>query len=107
MTAPGRDPGLQPERTLLAWRRTALGLLANAVLLIATGVGTSPVRLGLGIVVCVLALACWAAVGAVYRGFRRHDRREMHHLGSERVLRLATGVVLVVGLFDLYAVVTR
>jgi uncharacterized membrane protein YidH (DUF202 family) len=105
MTAPGwqRDPGLQPERTLLAWRRTALGLLANAVLLIATGAGSSSVRLGLGIVVAVLALTCWAAVGAVYR--RQHQGPP--ELGSERVMRLATGVVLTVGLFDLYAVVTR
>jgi uncharacterized membrane protein YidH (DUF202 family) len=100
------DPGLQPERTLLAWRRTALGLVANGVLLLASGHGTSNVRLGLGIVVTVLALSCWAAVSAVYR-------RVVHTgilpavLGSDRVLRLAAGLVLVVGLFDLYAVVTR
>ncbi|MFC0629182.1 DUF202 domain-containing protein [Kribbella deserti] len=100
-----RDPGLQPERTLLAWRRTALGLMANAVLLIASGAGTSPVRLGLGIVVAVVALCCWAAVGAVYRNLHRSSQAP--NLGSERVLRLAAGIVLMVGLFDLYAVVTR
>ena len=61
------DPGLQPERTLLAWRRTALGLIANGILLLASGHGTSDVRTGLGIVVLVLSLACWAAVSAVYR----------------------------------------
>lgn len=101
-----RDPGLQPERTLLAWRRTSLGLVANGVLLVASGHGTpdgrSDVRLGLGIVVSVLALSCWAAVGAVYR-----RGVEPTALGSERVLRLAAGLVLVVGVFDLYAVVTR
>jgi uncharacterized membrane protein YidH (DUF202 family) len=102
LTPSPRDPGLQPERTLLAWRRTALGLLVNGLLLIASGHGTSDVRLGLGIVVIVLALACWAAVSAVYRRGIKPSA-----LGSERILRLATGLVLTVGLFDLYAVVTR
>jgi hypothetical protein len=53
-------------------------------------------------VVTVLALSCWAAVSAV---FRRGIRPTA--LGSQRVLRLAAGLVLTVGLFDLYAVVTR
>ncbi|MEU4395143.1 DUF202 domain-containing protein [Kribbella sp. NPDC023855] len=97
-----RDPGLQPERTLLAWRRTALGLVVNGGLLLASGHGTSNVRLGLGIVVTVLALACWAAVSAVYR-----RGAQPTELGSRRVLRLAAGLVLLVGVFDLYAVVTR
>ncbi|NEA31916.1 DUF202 domain-containing protein [Streptomyces sp. SID13031] len=102
MSTTPRDPGLQPERTLLAWRRTSLGLVANGALLVASGHGTSDVRLGLGIVVTVLALSCWAAVSAVYR-----RGVEPSALGSERVLRLAAGLVLVVGFFDLYAVVTR
>ncbi|MGC4940214.1 DUF202 domain-containing protein [Kribbella sp. DT2] len=100
-----RDPGLQPERTLLAWRRTALGLVANGVLLLASGHGTSGVRTGLGVVVVVLALACWAAVSAVYR--QAADSRPPGFLGKERVLQAAAGLVLLVGLFDLYAVVTR
>ncbi len=102
MTPEPRDPGLQAERTLLAWRRTSLGLVVNGVLLIASGHGTSDVRLGLGIVVMVLSLSCWAAVSAV---FRRGIRPSA--LGSDRVLRLAAGLALTVGLFDLYAVVTR
>jgi uncharacterized membrane protein YidH (DUF202 family) len=98
------DPGLQPERTLLAWRRTALGLIANGILLIASGHGSSDVRTGLGIVVLVLALSCWAAVGAVYR---RTGGSAVRALGHDRVLRVAAGLVLVVGIFDLYAVITH
>ncbi|GAA0611237.1 DUF202 domain-containing protein [Kribbella sandramycini] len=98
------DSGLQPERTLLAWRRTSLGLIANGILLLASGHGSSDVRTGLGIVVLTLSLGCWAAVSAVYR----HTRgAAVHSLGQDRVLRVAAGLVLLVGLFDLYAVVTR
>lgn len=103
------DPGLQTERTLLAWRRTALGLVANGILLVASGHGTSSVRFGLGVVVIVLSLSCWTAVSAVYRHVAA-DRTGGEHppaLGSDRVLRFAAGLVLVVGLFDLYAVITR
>jgi uncharacterized membrane protein YidH (DUF202 family) len=99
-----QDPGLQPERTLLAWRRTALGLIANSILLLASGHGTSDIRTGLGIVVLVLSLACWATVSAVYR---RTKGAPVHALGHQRLLRAAAGLVLIVGLFDLYAVITR
>jgi uncharacterized membrane protein YidH (DUF202 family) len=96
-----RDLGLQAERTLLAWRRTALGLLANAALLVAGG---EPVglRLALGVVVSALALGCWAAVSAVYRGSLQPEA-----LGSVRAIRLITLVVVGVGLVDCYIVITR
>lgn len=102
---PGARSGLQPERTLLAWRRTALGLTANGILLVASGVGTSRVRIGLGLAVVVLALSCWAAVGAVFRSLGGNTAPA--GLGTDRMMRSAAGLVLLVGVIDLYAVVTR
>jgi uncharacterized membrane protein YidH (DUF202 family) len=100
MTSP--NPGLQPERTLLAWRRTTLGLIANGILLIAAASGRSGSHLWPGVTVVVLALCCWAAVGAVYR--RGGPPPEV--LGRQAVPWLAGVLVLVVGLFDLVAVLT-
>ena len=75
MTAP-RDPGLQPERTVLAWRRTLLALAAGAIV----SVRVLPAVLGdwtiaTGIAGVLVAAALWilarrrhAAVAAVFRG---------------------------------------
>ncbi|MFF2508523.1 DUF202 domain-containing protein [Streptomyces sp. NPDC058067] len=55
--AGGRDPGLQPERTRLAWRRTTLSCTVAAVLAVKTtlhgGVGT------LHLVAAALCLLVW------------------------------------------------
>ncbi len=100
-----RDVGLQAERTLLAWRRTALGLLANSALLLAAhaleGNG-SMLRLVSGVVVAGFAFGFWAATSAAYQGAIQPQA-----LGSEPVIRLAAAVVIAVGLVDGYVVLTH
>ena len=52
------DPGLQPERTLLAWRRTAIALSAAAAVGVHLAVvRLSPAAIATSILCLVLALA--------------------------------------------------
>jgi len=66
------DPGLQPERTALAWRRSVLGILIGSVAMVrilppAVGVWS----LWIGIVGILASTALWVASAA---RIRRTDR---------------------------------
>jgi hypothetical protein len=52
-----RDPGLQPERTRLAWRRTTLSGTVSAVLAVKSALHGGPSAAG--IVACALACVLW------------------------------------------------
>jgi hypothetical protein len=54
-----RDPGLQPERTRLAWRRTTLSGTVAALLAMKSALrgGPSPASLAVGALCCALWLA--------------------------------------------------
>lgn len=57
---PPRDPGLQAERTALAWNRTALAILANSLLVLRSGLANGRSA------ITVLALVLFLASGALY-----------------------------------------
>ena len=58
-----RDPGLQPERTRLAWRRTTLSSTVAAVL--ATKTALNGGRSVAGFVACAVCCALWLGFLAV------------------------------------------
>lgn len=64
-----RDPGLQPERTELAWRRTALSAAACSILLLHTAA-----RGGWGLRVVPGVLIAAVAVAAALAGTRGRQR---------------------------------
>jgi uncharacterized membrane protein YidH (DUF202 family) len=68
-----RDPGLQGERTSLAWNRTALTMFVNAVLILRAGLSSDTVPItAVGIV-----LLAGAGAGAACGAWRR--RALLHH----------------------------
>jgi uncharacterized membrane protein YidH (DUF202 family) len=66
------DPGLQPERTALAWRRTALALVAGSLL----GLRVLPTLLGAAglIVAAAGVIAALAVLTTAHSRFRRVHR---------------------------------
>lgn len=81
---PARDPGLQQERTALAWRRTGLALAVGALLLSRLTLDT----LGTAVIVpaaVAFVLAAWV-VSVTLRG-RRYAAAHPDEPSFDRILR--------------------
>ncbi|MFI2434059.1 DUF202 domain-containing protein [Streptomyces sp. NPDC018693] len=85
-----RDPGLQPERTRLAWRRTTLAGTVATVLAVRSALHGGPRPAG--VVVCVLCGALWLG----FLGVAHRRIRELSATSRPAVLpaRHATAAVL-------------
>ncbi|MDN4599484.1 DUF202 domain-containing protein [Leifsonia virtsii] len=71
------DPGLQPERTALAWRRTCLAVLAGSLVaarILPELFGAWSALLGIA-----GAVAAATLLAAVHRRYRSHHRRLHAH----------------------------
>ncbi|WP_051814036.1 DUF202 domain-containing protein [Kitasatospora sp. MBT63] len=90
----GRDPGLQPERTLLAWGRTALVLTVDALLVLRAGLVADRAAL-----TATGGLLAAAACGFLGYGLRRRRRLERPGALPRAVpalpLRILTATVVV------------
>ncbi len=94
-----RDPGLQPQRTALAWSRTALAMIVNSLLVLRLGVnaGDRPVEsVGIGL----LAISG----GILLIGeTRRRELAEAHAIASPSVMATCAVCVVLVSLASVVA----
>lgn len=95
------DPGLQAERTRLAWSRTSLSFAAVGALLLHNGLTTGDRLHGLpGLIALCCAAATYLLGVSRYHATTRKVPREqpMTSVGSVRTLTALTGLTVVLAL---------
>jgi uncharacterized membrane protein YidH (DUF202 family) len=104
MSVAARDPGLQGERTSLAWSRTALACAVAATLVARDGLVTaSPPLTGVGVALLLAAAAMGFGARHRQRAIERDvaaGRSPVHLL----TIRLVSGLTLLAGVAVLWAV---
>jgi|SRR5882672_5913435 len=94
-------PGLQAERTLLAWDRTALAILANGALLLVSNVDRNDV-LRITAAVVAVAVALLAAYLGRIRVQQIVDAARRHQVvNAGPAMTLLAGGVLLLGVLEL------
>ncbi len=104
MRSPALDPGLQRERTTLAWTRTTLGVLVNGVLVLVRHERAFP----LGVSAFLACQCLLVAAVAMAAGLRRSriEQQPDDQLSSATVPVLALGssmLILATSLFTAIA----
>lgn len=100
-----RDPGVQAERTALAWSRAALALLANSLLVLRSGwVNERTTVSALGFVLLFAAAALY-----VQGVWRRSELLATHRAVAPRagVIRAAAVIALATSVIGLASVVSH
>lgn len=94
MLQPVRDPGLQPERTALAWSRTAMAVLVNAVFALRAGF----VNQQRSIICLGFMLLVAAAVLTAFSSWRKAClQRSMEPVPAAAVVLATTAFTLLAG----------
>lgn len=94
-----RDPGLQPERTALAWGRTALSLALNAILFLRSGLQEQH----FGLLATGVSLCAGAAVVARMSTRRRTELRDGFRAPPPWLMPLVAGLAAAAGLVAVVA----
>src|SRR5688500_391946 len=85
-----RDPGLQAERTALAWSRTALAVLANALLVLRSGWVSERITItafGCGLLVAAAAIY-------LHGSWRRRELRTAYRAVAPRAGMMGAAAVI-------------